>query len=314
MQKSSQALLYFLVFVALGMSAYALWKSPETAEQSLPETADVALLKTMPNPGKDDSLRLFDLPEELTFAGEKVPLDVPDVKERLEREIYVNAYWQSNMILLMKRSSKYLPQIEAILAENQVPEDFKYLAMAESALMNVTSPAGARGFWQIMEGTAKDYGLEVSRDVDERYHLAKSTTAATKYLNKAHRRFGDWTAVAASYNIGQAGFERRQRDQFAHDYYDLYLNEETSRYLFRILAFKVIFENPGDFGFHLRPSDYYQNPTFRTVKVDSDINNLAAWAKDQGSTYKELKLYNPWLRDKDLNVRRGKSYQIQLPE
>lgn len=313
MQKSSQAILYFLVIIAIGMSAYAIWKSPRAVAIE-PETADVELLQTMPNPAKSDSVRLFDLPAELTFAGEKVPLEMADVRERLEREIYVNAYWQSNMILLMKRSSKYLPEIEVLLAENQIPDDFKYLAMAESALMNVASPAGAKGFWQILEGTGKEYGLEVSKDVDERYHLEKATIAATKYLKKSHGRFGDWTAVAASYNMGQAGFERRQNDQFAKNYYDLYLNEETSRYLFRILAFKVIFENPGDFGFHLRPSDFYKNPEFRTVKVDSDIKNLASWARRQGSTYKELKLYNPWLRDKDLNIKRGKSYEIQLPK
>ena len=304
--------LYILVFICLGMAGYAIWKTP-TEITSEPSVANVQLLQAMPIPSRD-TIRLFDLPKELTFAGEKVPLEIEDVKERLEREIYVNAYWQSNMILLMKRSSKFLPEIEQMLKENGVPDDFKYLAMAESALMNVASPAGAKGFWQILESTGKEYGLEISKDVDERYNLEKATIAASKYLNKAHNRFGDWTAVAASYNMGQAGFSRRQEDQLAKNYYDLYLNDETSRYLFRILAFKVIFENPGSFGFYLRESDYYQNPSLKSVKVSSDIKNLANWAKQQGSSYKELKLYNPWLRDKDLNVKRGKTYEILLPE
>ena len=261
-----------------------------------------------------DSIRLFDLPKNLDFAGEKVPLERGDIYERLEREIYVNAYWESNMILLLKRSAKYLPAIEAMLKENGIPDDFKYLAIAESALMNVGSPAGARGFWQILESTGKEYGLEISKDVDERYHFEKSTLAATKYLKKAHAKFGDWTAVAASYNMGQAGFSRRQEEQLHDNYYELYLNDETSRYLFRILAFKVIFENPGAFGYHFKESDFYKNPTFRTVRVDEDIKDLPSWAKAQGSSYKDLKLYNPWLRDLNLKVKRGKIYEIILPE
>ncbi|WP_057936944.1 lytic transglycosylase domain-containing protein [Algoriphagus resistens] len=312
MNKSHLVPLYVLIIICLVMAGYALWKTPEEITVE-PSVANVQLLQSMPLSSRD-TIRLFDLPGELTFAGEKVPLEIEDVKERLEREIYVNAYWQSNMILLMKRSSKFLPDIEKMLEENGIPDDFKYLAMAESALMNVASPAGAKGFWQILESTGKEYGLEISKDVDERYHLKKATYAASRYFTKAHARFGDWTGVAASYNMGQSGFSRRQEDQMVRNYYDLYLNDETSRYLFRILAFKVIFENPGEFGFFLRESDYYQNPSLRKITVDADIKNLANWAKKQNSTYKELKLYNPWLRDKDLNVKRGKTYEILLPE
>lgn len=306
-------LIYFLLFIAIGLGAWAIMKSPNSQtttgslidEQSYPIQAFSAMR---------DSVHLFDIPRELSFAGEKVPLEKGDIYERLEREIYVNAYWESNMILLLKRSAKYLPAIEVMLKENGIPDDFKYLAIAESALMNVGSPAGARGFWQIMESTGKEYGLEINKDVDERYHFEKATIAATKYLKKAHARFGDWTAVAASYNMGQAGFSRRQEEQLHDNYYELYLNDETSRYLFRILAFKVIFENPGAFGYHFKESDFYKNPIFRTIQVDADIKDLPKWAKENGSTYKDLKLYNPWLRDRNLNVKRGITYEIILPE
>lgn len=295
-----------LCLVLIGILWFKI--TPQQEQRGLPSS-----LETQPIPPLD-SVRIFEIPRDLTFSGEKVPLEIPDIFERLEREIYVNAYWQSNMILLMKRSGKYLREMEQILSENGIPNDFKYLAIAESGLLNVSSPAGAKGFWQFMESTAKEYGLEINRDVDERYHFQKSTIAATKYLKKAHARFGSWTAVAASYNMGQSGFSRRQQDQLQNDYYHLLLNEETSRYLFRILAFKVIFENPEKYGFFLREDDLYKNPGLKEIMINSDIKNLAEWAKNQGSSYKELKLFNPWLRDKNLNVRRGKSYKILLPK
>jgi membrane-bound lytic murein transglycosylase D len=313
MSRKHLFLIYSLLFISIGLGFWAIWKSPKSQEGVLNLTEE----RSYPVQAftiTRDSIRLFDIPKELDFAGEKVPLEKGDIFERLERELYVNAYWESNMILLLKRSAKYLPEIERMLKENGIPDDFKYVAIAESALMNVGSPAGARGFWQIMESTGKEYGLEITKDVDERYHFEKSTLAATKYLKKAHAKFGDWTAVAASYNMGQSGFSRRQEEQLHNNYYELYLNEETSRYLFRILAFKVIFENPGAFGYHFRESDYYKNPTFRTVRVEDDIKDLAKWAKENGSSYKDLKLYNPWLRDRNLTVKRGKSYEILLPE
>lgn len=307
-------LIYVLLGFALVLGGIAFWKSPNRAQVINQPEFGMAAYPNRPLSMARDSIRLFDLPEEVTFAGEKVPLHEPDVLERLEREIYVNAYWESNMILLMKRSGKYFEEIDRIFTDAGVPTDFKYLALAESGLMNVVSPVGARGFWQFMESTAKEYGLEVSRTVDERYHFEKSTHAAVRYLKKAHAKFGDWTAVAASYNMGQNGFSRRQKEQLHRSYYDLYLNDETSRYLFRILAFKIIFENPGAFGFHLKEKDYYKNPEFRRINVDSDIRDLASWAKSQGSTYKHLKLYNPWLRDRNLHARRGKVYEVILPK
>lgn len=305
-------LIYSLIGICLILCSLVYWKNENRLLSAEIVSENFPLISQLPHSG--DSIRLFDIPRDLDFAGEKVPLDKGDIFERLEREIYVNAYWESNMILLLKRSAKYLPEIERLLRENGIPDDFKYLAIAESALMNVGSPAGARGFWQILESTGKEYGLEISKDVDERYHYEKATWAASKYFKKAHAKFGDWTAVAASYNMGQTGFSKRQQEQLHQNFYELYLNDETSRYLFRILAFKIIFENPGAFGYHLQESDYYKNPPLRSIRVDDDIKDLPKWAKDQGSSYKDLKLYNPWLRDRNLNVKRGKSYEIKLPE
>ena len=311
MQKTHFAILYFLITGCLTLTLFTFLRTNPT--EPIPNSTEEVFFNTTKGSFRD-SVMIFKLPETLDFAGESVPLAIPDVRERLERELYVNAYWESNMVLLMKRSSKFLPDMEKWLEAHQIPDDFKYLAIAESGLLNVASPAGARGFWQFMESTAKEYGLEVTKEVDERYHFEKSTLAATRYLKKAHQKFGDWTAVAASYNMGQSGFARRQEEQLNSNYYELYLNEETSRYLFRILAFKVIFENPTAFGFNLQPEDYYQNPSFRKIDIKENIKNLAAWVKTKDSNYKELKQYNPWLRDKDLHVKRGKSYQIVLPE
>ena len=309
MNKLHLTLIYVLLITCLLLASYSLFRSPISS----PSQASDFISGDLSIP-RGDSVRLFEMPSSLSFADESVPIQIPDVKERLEREIYVNAYWQSNMILLLKRSKKFLPQIEEILKREGVPDDFKYLAIAESGLMNVTSPAGAKGFWQFMNSTGKEYGLEIGRDVDERYNMEKATMAATKYLKKAHARFGDWTAVAASYNMGQSGFARRQEQQLQKNYYDLYLNEETSRYMFRILAFKVIFENPKNYGFSLKENDYYELPPLKTIPVTENIKNLAQWASENGSNYKELKLYNPWLRNTKLNGRRGKTYKIVLPE
>jgi hypothetical protein len=304
--------MYVLIGLALILSGFSLWKITKENSDSEDYISESYSTTQIHLPG--DSIRLFDLPLELDFAGEKVPLGNGDILERLEREIYVNAYWESNMILLLKRSAKYLPEIGQMLKDEGIPDDFKYLAIAESGLMNVGSPAGARGYWQILEDTGKEYGLEITNTVDERYHFEKATLAAIRYFKKAHAKFGDWTAVAASYNMGQSGFSKRQEEQSHRNFYDLYLNEETSRYLFRILAFKVIFENPGNFGYHLEEDDFYRLPEFTTHKVEGDIRDLALWAKNHGSNFKYLKLYNPWLRDRNLKARKGKVYEIRLPK
>ena len=193
----------------------------------------------------------IEIPEDLNFAGEVVPQDDPEIMERVDREFLVNTYWQSNALLLMKRANKYFPIIEPILAKNGIPDDFKYLAVAESALTNVVSHAGATGFWQIMKGTGKEYGLEINGNVDERYHLEKSTQVACDYLNRFKKKYGSWTLTAAAYNAGSGSINKFMGIQKVDDYYDLLLGEETGRYVFRIMAIKEILSNPEKYGFEI---------------------------------------------------------------
>lgn len=254
------------------------------------------------------------LPSNLDFSGEAVPLDQPDIRERLDKELLVNTYWQSNMMLLLKRANKYFPTIEPILEEEGVPDDFKYLAVIESALENVRSPKGAKGFWQIMSGTAKEYGLEVNSNVDERYHVEKSTHVACAYLKKAKERLGSWTLAAASYNRGMYGTDRLLSKQLSENYYDLLLNSETSRYIFRILAVKEIMSNPRTYGFIFDAEDLYQPVPVRKIGLDTAIGNIAQFAKEQSINYKILKIHNPWLIQNHLNNRSRKYYEISIPE
>jgi len=262
----------------------------------------------------NNEYRVFalNIPENVSFAGEKVPLDIIDVKERLDKELLINTYWQSQGLLFFKRANKYFPEIERILKEKGVPDDFKYLTLIESGLVNVTSPAGAKGFWQLMPKTAKEHGLEVNKNIDERYDYVKSTEVACDYLLKAHKKFGSWTSAAAAYNMGIRGLSRELNRQKVTNYYDLLLNDETSRYLFRVIAIKNIFENPKQYGFHYRDKDLYSMPKLKHIKIDSTINNLADFAISQGINYKELKLYNPWLREIKLNNNSEKEYTIQV--
>ena len=253
------------------------------------------------------------LPDQIFFAGEEVVLDDPDIKERLDRELLVNTYWQSNALLLLKRANKYFPLIESTLAEYQIPDDFKYLALIESGLQNVTSPAGAKGFWQIMPATGKEYGLEINTNVDERYHVKKATETACKYLIQAKRKLGSWTLAAASYNAGVRGIERRLEEQQVDNYFDLLLGEETGRYIFRILAVKRIFSDPKSFGFYFNQDDLYTAQKTRTVLVDTAITDIVNFAKSQGVTYKTLKIHNPWLRDPFLKNASRKVYEIEIP-
>ncbi len=256
----------------------------------------------------------IDLPEKLDFAGERVPIEDPDVYERLDREFLVNTYWQSNGLLYIKRANKYFPIIEPILKRNNIPDDFKYLALIESGLTNAVSPAGASGFWQFMKSAAKEYGLEVGDQVDERYHLEKATQAACDYLNAAKRSTGSWTMAAAAYNAGVAGMNRQANLQETNNYYDLWLNNETSRYVFRILAVKEIMKNPKKYGFIFDKRHLYNEQPTYSVMIDSSITNLISFAKQYNITYKDLKIYNPWLRDRKLENKDGKTYYIKIPK
>jgi hypothetical protein len=256
----------------------------------------------------------FDVPASMTFAGEAVPLQLPDVKERFDRELHVNSYLHNSTIFIIKRAGRWLPQIEPILKEYNIPDDFKYMPLIESALLNDVSPRGATGFWQIMKPAGKELGLEIGNEVDERYDPLKATHAACKYLQRAYKKFGNWTLAAASYDRGMAGVGRSLKNQQANSYYDLYLNDETARYVFRILAIKEIVENPARYGFRVEPKHLYQPEPVRYVEVTESIKSLVNFSIEQGSNYKLLKRHNPWLREERLTVRKGKSYMIALPE
>jgi len=252
-------------------------------------------------------------PDELSFAGETVPLERHDIRESFDRELLVNTYWQSSTLLLLKRANRWFPVIEPILEEHEVPGDFKYLALIESNLTQAVSPAGARGFWQILEGTGRDLGLEINDYVDERYHVEKSTVAASEYLLDAKERYGSWTLAAAAYNIGNARLRRILDNQQVDCYYDLFLNEETARYVFRILAIKTIFSNPETAGFHVRVEDLYPVETYYTIAVDTAISDLPGFAQKHHTTYKALRNLNPWMRRYELPNPTGKTYHIKLP-
>lgn len=255
----------------------------------------------------------LNLPNELDFCGERVPLELLDVRERLDRELLVNTYWQSNSLLAHKRANRWFPVIEPILKREGVPEDLKYIPLVESGFTNVVSPAGAAGYWQFMEGTAKGAGLEVNGEVDERYNVVRATEAACAYLKEAHGRYGSWAMAAASYNLGHGNLQLQLGRQQQNDYFALLLPEETSRYVFRILAMKTIITHPDRYGFHLRPKDLYPPYRTRTAQVTPPVEDLNAYAAANGTNYKVLKLLNPWMRDNTLKGRPGKTYTILLP-
>ena len=256
----------------------------------------------------------LELPKKMNFAGEPVPLDQPDIYERMDRELLVNTYWQSNGILMIKRSKKYFPIIEPILKANGIPDDFKYLAVAESGLTPIVSPAGATGFWQIMSYTGKEYGMEINSNVDERYNIEKSTQVACEYIKKAKEKFGTWTMAAASYNVGMTGIQNQMERQEQSGYYNLLLNDETERYVFRILAIKQVLSNPKKYSFNIDKDHLYKQIKTKTIQVDTAITNIPAFAKSYGLNYKQFKIHNPWMRDNFLLNKTGKVYQIKIPE
>ena len=263
----------------------------------------------------NESYKVFSLtlPKKLDFCGEPVPMDLLDVRERLDRELLVNTYWQSSSLLAHKRANRWFPVIEPILKKNGVPNDMKYIPLVESGFSNITSPAGATGFWQFMKETAKGHGLEVNDQVDERYNVVKATEAACTYLKEAHDRYGSWAMAAASYNLGQGNIERQLGRQKTQDYFALLLPEETSRYVFRILAMKAIISDPDRYGFHLRARDLYPPYKTRSVDISGSVDDLNEFAVRQGTDYKILKLLNPWLRDNTLTNSAKRTYTFLLP-
>ncbi len=256
---------------------------------------------------------LPEVPDKMTFADEKVPLERWEIREAFDRELIYNYNNPGHISYILKLSKRYFPVIEERLKANDIPDDFKYLCVAESNLQNLTSAVGAKGFWQFMNYTGPGYGLEIRADVDDRYDIIKSTNAACMYLKQAYAKFGNWTAAAASYNCGMGGYNGQATFQQTKNYYDLQLPDETNKYIFRILTFKYLINNAKQLGYLIDDTNGYKPFDTKSVTVSSSIPNLAQWALDNGTTYKMIKILNPWLRSKSLIILGGKSYQIKLP-
>jgi len=259
------------------------------------------------------NIKSFKLPDEVIFAGEKMPLENFDTRESLEREILISAYRHSSTILIILRANRYLPIIERILKKNNVPDDFKYLVAAESEYSNMVSPAGATGFWQIMPETGREDGMEINTVVDERYDVERSTQFACDYFLKSYEKFGNWTLAAASYDGGRAGIDEQIDIQHQHNYYDLLLSEETARYIFRVVAYKLIITDPENYGFRIRKEDLYPELNYYEVKVDTAVTDFSTFAEKFSTNYKMLKLLNPWLRKPFLTPKPNKDYLIKIP-
>jgi len=253
------------------------------------------------------------LPKSISFAGEETPLEIFYVKEGLDKELLINAYWHSSTIMLLKKANRWFPLIEPILKENNIPDDFKYLALIESGFNTVKSPRGAAGFWQFMEKTGREYGLEVNEHIDERYNEEKSTQAACQYFLDSYELYQNWTLVAAAYNAGKRRITQSLEKQKVDNYYELYLNTETSRYVYRILAMKIIYENTEKYGFVLSDNDLYQPVPTKEIEVTETIPNLVDFAAEYNISYKMLKLFNPWLRSSRLPDESKRTYHVKIP-
>lgn len=302
-----------ITFLILAFFLMNLIQKEEPKDTIKNTTTPVNVIQSYKNVSDLYEIKALKLPENLNLAGERVPLEMPDIRERMDRELLVNTYWQSNGLLLIKRANKFFPIIEPLLEKYGLPDDFKYLCVAESALINIPSSKGAAGYWHFMPATGREYGLEVNKNVDERYNLEQSTRVAAEYLKKAKKKFGSWTLAAASYNAGRGRILQRMREQKVDNYYDLLLNTETGRYVFRILALKEIMQNPEKYGYIFDQEDLYQPIKTYDVEVTKPIPDIADFAKGYGVTYKELKNVNPWLRETKLNNKSGKRYIIKIP-
>jgi len=261
----------------------------------------------------DYFVQAFPIPDEVFFAEEEVPIYNFDVKEALDLELLKISFWHSETFLYLKRANRFFPVIEPILKKYQIPDDFKFLSIAESGLVNVSSPAGAKGYWQFMESTAKEYGLTVNEEVDERYNLEKSTEAACKYLKNAYRKFKSWSMVAAMYNAGGGRIEKTANEQKQNSYYDLLLNQETGRYVYRIIALKLVMSRPNDYGLSVKDEDLYSVIETKDIEIDSSIVNLVDFAIKNKINYKLFKYFNPWLRQNYLKNSAKKKYIFKIP-
>lgn len=296
-------LISFGVIVVLSFAFYGISK---TNKEDKIETTQEDILSY------DNVLATPPIPKTVQFCGEEVPINIYYVREGLEKELIIHCYQHSRTIQTFKRSTRFFPEIEKILKEEGVPEDLKYLCVAESSLENVVSPSAAAGFWQFMESTGKNYGLEINDNVDERYHVEKSTRAACTYLKALKEKFGTWALAAAAYNMGENGLQKRITEQSVDNYWDLYLNTETSRYVNRIISYKLMFEEPEKYGVKLKLTECYRPIPYTEVSIDSTIPSLLDFAKANNILYRELKEMNPWLRDKVLPVKE-KKYSVRVP-
>ncbi len=265
------------------------------------------------NDGKQTKVHLPKLPDFVLFCGDTLHLDSFDARERLDKELIVNTYFHSSTIQAFKRANRYFPELVTLLKQNNIPEDMKYLCLIESNLTQAVSPSGASGFWQFMPAAAEEYGLKVNREIDERLHIEKSTIAACSYLQKSHDSFGDWFLTAASYNCGPKGLSDALGEQQVDSYFDLYLNGETSRYVFRILAMKLIFEHPQEYGFFPEQYELYEPVRTRKISVNGKIDDLVKWSKEQGSNYRMLRILNPWIKGTRLTYH-DEEILIELPK
>lgn len=295
---------YFVILLLGGFLILKIFSGSNEYKEN-----DTSESKTEPN----YAVKSPEIPENLNFAGEDVPLQYFDVNESLDRELITNSYWHSSTIQILKKTERFFPLIDSVLKAKNVPQDFKYLCVIESNLKNVTSPAGAKGYWQFMRATGKEYGLEINSYVDERLNLLKSTQAACDYLKDAKEQFGSWTLAAASYNMGKAGLKRRLKEQKVDNYYDIYLNPETARYVYRILAMKIIMPQHKKYGFQIKQDEKYYPIKTKTLKVDTAINDLIDFAFKNNTNYKILKELNPWLTNKYLFNDSQKEYLIRIP-
>ena len=289
------------IFISVSSVLFIAAVSPDTSTAIVHEPLPSAVVSPL-------------IPESLFLAGEQVPIESFSVREKLDRELIINTYRHSSSILYLKRASRWFPLIEPILEEHGIPNDFKYLAVIESGLTQAVSPAGASGFWQFMKKTAPEYELEVTSTVDERYHVEKSTHAACQYLQESYEKFGNWGLAAASYNMGMTGVERRLEAQGVDSYWELHLNSETGRYVYRILAVKEVLSHPETYGFQLTENDLYLPHEVRKVAITASIENLSEFALKNGSNYRELKELNPWLIKDSFVASPGKTYTVYFPK